>query len=158
MEKFSKGTELERFTYDSNETLGELMTKSDRIITSKSRKEIEAILDKQDEEEFILNSLPDHLKDSLKTKKEFHEELIKTGMSKPSTETFFSDTMLVYDKNTYTVYLIVRNDNHKNFIESDLPDRSREKLQECLEGFYGSIYDVQVFTAKNYILKVLKGK
>jgi hypothetical protein len=158
MEKFGKGSSLERFTYDSTETIDELMTKSDRLITSKSRKEIEAVLNKQDEEEYIFSSLPDNLKGTLIKQNEFHEQLLNTGMSKPSTETFFNNTMLVYDKSIYTVYMIVRNDTHKSFIENDLNERARKILQECLENFYGAVHDIKVYTAKNYIIKILKGK
>ncbi|WP_025731393.1 helix-turn-helix domain-containing protein [Heyndrickxia ginsengihumi] len=158
MEKFASNTMMERFTYDSRDTIDDLMKKSDIIITKKSRKEIDEVLKKQDEEAFILENLPDSLKGTLKSSDEIYEGLQKAGFSKPASEIYYPNLLSVYDSNTLTAYLITRTEEHKRFLEEEQTEGQLEKLQVCLDNFYNSVFEIKYVTAKQFIIKTLKGK
>ncbi|QRV11459.1 helix-turn-helix domain-containing protein (plasmid) [Bacillus velezensis] len=160
MEKFANSSHLEYFSLKGEEVLNDLIDNyGDRIITKKTRKEIKETLLSAEAEEYILENLPDSLKNSMMTSEEFSNFLMD-GMvySKPTTEYLFKDTMVVYDEDIMTLYLIIKEEEACRYLNEFIIEKDRKKLQFALEKVYPSIYDIKCFTRDQFILKIMKGR
>ncbi|MEC1158711.1 helix-turn-helix domain-containing protein [Cytobacillus horneckiae] len=158
MERFATGTDLEWFTYDSNETIESLKANGDKIISSKSREEIKAVLKREQEEEFIMANLGDDIKNTLIPNKEFLELLMDYNFSKASAEIYFQNSIVLYDSSIFTVHIITQSSSQKEFLENGLNEYQQSNLRKALDKIYEeSIYDIKYFTAEQYIMKILKG-
>ncbi|MCY7949010.1 helix-turn-helix domain-containing protein [Bacillus atrophaeus] len=160
MEEFANNSHLEYYTLKGEEVLNDLIDNyGDRIITSKTRKEIKDTLLSAEAEEYILDNLPENLKNSMMSSKEFSDFLIDNRVySKPSTEYLFKDTMVVYDSSIMTLYLIIKEKEACQYLSEVIIEKDREKLQFALEKYYPSIYEIKCFTRDQFIIKILKGQ
>ncbi|HFK1434957.1 TPA: helix-turn-helix domain-containing protein [Bacillus cereus] len=159
MKKFASDSQMDRFNHHNGEdTINSLIeTVGDKIISKKDRKEIDILLENQKEANYILTNLPDNMQDTLISSDEFKDRLIEHGCTKPTADVFFTDVISVYNKEIHTVHIIARDDSKKEFLEN-LDGSMKDILFKTLDRIYESIGDVKYFTAKQYIVSILKSK
>lgn len=159
MEKFASDAQMERFNLQSGEdTVNNIInTVGDKIITKKARKEIEKLIENQQEEDYILVNLPVSMQDTLIASDDFKEKMVEYGCTKPTADVFFNDVVSVYNKDTHTAYIIARDNSKKEFLEG-LDGNSKDIMCQMLDGMYHSIGDIKYFTTKQFIVTILKGK
>jgi hypothetical protein len=160
MDKFANDMQMRMYNHDGENLKVDLIqTYGDKIITKKMREEIDRSLMDAEAEQYILEHLDSDLKDTLMTSKDISSMLIDGRFySKPTAEMYFKDVMSIYNKDTYTVTFIAKDDSQKEFIyevpiNADLP-----KLSMSFESVYGAVSDFKCLTRKQYIVNVLKGK
>ncbi|MCP1324242.1 helix-turn-helix domain-containing protein [Bacillus sp. S0628] len=159
MEKFASDSQMDRFNrHNGEDTINSLIdTVGDKIVSKKDRKEIETLLENQQEKNYILTNIPSYMQDTLATFNELEAGFIRNGCSKPTAEVFFQDIIAIYDRETHTAHIIARDDSKKEFLEK-LDGNMKDILFKTLDGVYESIGDVKYFTAKQYIVSILKSK
>lgn len=156
MEKFSKPEHLERFTYDYSETLENLTEKSDMIVSSKTRKMIDQALEQQKDNEMLLKIIPEN--SIFVHTEQFHEELEKVGVAKPSREFYYMDVSVVYEKTTDIVYVLLPTQNMKEYFVNDLKPQNLELLEKSLNNMFDEYETLKFVTVKNYIVQKMKSK
>lgn len=148
MKRYANGEMMDYFSHDSNKTATSLLVRSERIITKKEREKINAIIENAQQAEYILVNLSA----SQQMYSEKIRELLKENWSKPSYESFFSDAIAVYDKETNQVDFIV-NELAKEVINSNQSYKGR--LSTIFYQVYDSLVkDMSVYTFKEYIIKI----
>jgi hypothetical protein len=155
MVKFGKDVEQDYFQFDFSETITELETKSEKIISRSARKRIEEILNREEELEYLLVKIAHYA--TLESVK-FHTCLMEAGMSKPMFDLTLKDSLSIYYKDNDTVHIIVRSETAKEYLEKELPDYHKQNVRKALTSLYGEpIIDICYFTTKEYIYMLEKG-
>lgn len=158
MKKFVKDYSMNMFSPLGSDTIQQLIEqKGDKIITSKIRSEIEKVISNEQEIEYIRENLSSKMKETLIESSQFYCELQSCGMSKPASEFLFKDCITTYDPESKIAYIITPDKSSRDFILNNLTDHQKDILAKTLINMYKEVYDYQVFTRKNYILKVMKG-
>lgn len=160
MKNFANDTQMDWYSNSGRENIESIIDNvGDRMVSSKTRKEIKKSIVSAEAEEYIMEHLSPDMKETMKTAEEFQAILIDSKwFSKPSAELLFKDTFTIYDKSTYTAYLVVKDKTHKSFLEEGLSDDQFTRMNECLTEIYQSIYNVRYYTREQYVLSVMKGK
>lgn len=159
MKKFATDAQMDRFNLQSGEdTVNSIIeTVGDKIVSKKARKEIEKLIENQQEEDYILVNLPTSMQDTLIASDDFKDKLVEYGCTKPTADVFFNDVVSVYNKETHTAYIIVRDNSKKEFLEA-LDGSNKDILCQMLDGMYHSVGNIKYFTTKQFIVTILKGK
>ncbi|MEH7210097.1 hypothetical protein V7094_28480 [Priestia megaterium] len=157
MRKFGRDAVMDRFTYQSNDLIDEITAGSELIVTNSVRKSFKEALRKAQAEEFLLTKLPDGMRDTLK-KESLMDELESAGMSKPVRDMFFKDTMSLYDIESSTVHLLVKDKESKAYFTAEDNSYMSNIMLTAFGNLYGDISSVKYFTIEDYAYKTLKGK
>ncbi|HDR7067016.1 TPA: helix-turn-helix domain-containing protein [Bacillus cereus] len=159
LKNFASDAQLEMFNRQSGEdTLNDIIDNvGDKIVSKKARKEIEKLLVNEKEEDYILTNLPPRMQETLTSSSKFREYLIENGCGKPTADIFFEGVMTVYDSEIHTAHVITRDKSKKEFLEG-LNDQHKDIMCKTLDDMYKSVGDIKYFTAKQYIITILKGK
>lgn len=157
IEKYGRGEiQMEYFTHSSDDTVGELMSRADKLVSKKARQQIEDIIQSEQEAEFLITKLPDELKETMK-RESLHKILEGAGFSKPMRELVLGDAISIYHKQTGEVDIIVRKEDNKQLLEDGINESFSEKLQKAMTTAYGHVLHINYYTVKRYIYRVMKG-
>lgn len=160
MASFANDTQMDWFASSGRKNIDDIINNvGDRMVSSKTRKEIKKSIASAEAETYIMENLPSKMKDTMKNADEFQTILIENKwFTKPSAEMIFNNTITVYDKSTFTAYLIVKDKTQKSFLEEGLSEDQFDRMNQCLIDMYDSIYHVRYFTREQFVVTVMKGK
>ena len=156
MVKFCNGAEMRNFSHDSNETIDELLSHSDKIISRKTRESINKLIESDQQLEYLSNNLPENLKPNFK-REELSHSLENNGMSKPVIDTFFDGCASLLAGDSNVIDMIVRSEDNKEVLKTGLSERNSKLLNDALESMYGQFESIRYYTVREYIYKILKG-
>lgn len=156
MERFAKGAELELFQSNSRRTIEELIQGGDKIISKKTREEINEIIQKQQDTEYLFANLSEEQQLNLRNES-LHNAITEAGTSAPTFSMFYDKSLSLYDNGT--VHMIVKDKATRDFLESSnhINESQRQIIQRALESLYGHVDKIELYVIEEYIVKVLKG-
>lgn len=156
MEKFSDNQSLDHFSYNAKETKEELKLKGDLIVSKKARKEIDDIIEADQDMEYLLSILPPRFKETLK-QDEWIDELEKCSVSKPMRDVFFTNTATLFDGNLLTAHIVAKDESSRDCLAESSVPHIDQKIRSALENLYGQVSKIEYYTVKEYIIKIKKG-
>lgn len=159
MAKFATDSHLERFSISGSTNKEKIAVSfGDVMVTKKTRTEIDKAIELGEQEAYIMDNVSDEMKETLTSPEEFVNKLMESGMSRPTAQTVFSNGFTLYNPESKIGYIIVPSEDNKQFAESFLNDSSREILLKAFINMYEDVYDIKFYSAKQYIVNILKGK
>ncbi len=149
MKKYGGSTKMDYFNYDADETMEELISNGDKIVSKKSREKINQILEEEKEAEYILASLSETEKLYRET---FHNAIqMRRLWSKPSFENFFGNSICILDEETNIISLIL-NEVGKLYLEGNY--NAYRRLADLFDEIYETeIAGIDYYTFTEYIEK-----
>ncbi|KMP65252.1 hypothetical protein TU57_11060 [Bacillus cereus] len=156
MEKYGKHSNMDETTYDSKETVDELIEGGEVKITQKMKKKIQNLMKEEKAVNYIATKL--EFSDGLKVD-EFHE-ILGSGkyISKPSYETLMKDSFVFYDREFDCVDIVV-NSIAKQLFE-DMRDAYQPMFGSVIREIYGITYGeykLKFYSFEDYMYKLERG-
>jgi transcriptional regulator with XRE-family HTH domain len=151
MDKYGKDTEMTYFKHDFKDTKEGLLFNSEKLISKKQREFIQKVIDDANESNYILVRLSNLQK---MLSESFHQKLQEKWF-KPSYETFFTDSICIYNEDTVSVDLILK-DVGKEIVPTY--PKYEEQLIEIFKELYNEpVLTINYYTFKEYIFKLERG-
>jgi DNA-binding transcriptional ArsR family regulator len=148
MDKYGKESKMDFLTHDSQSTISFLSKNSERIVSKRDRERIHNIIESSKQSEYILVNLSPTQKMYCE---QLHKELQK-GCSKPAFDSFYADSICVYDELTNTVDFIL-NELGKEVIDTN--SFTKDMLANVFnEIFNCNINRFRTYTFNDYIVKI----
>ncbi|HFK1543549.1 TPA: hypothetical protein ACGXM3_005384 [Bacillus cereus] len=143
--QYCKNVPLDRFSYDSGDTMNELLQDSKVVPTKKMKKKIDAILEEEKAVDLIKTKLS--LDEKLIKSEELHQAIIDSGkFGKPTYDQSLSDSISIYNEHTESVVMIISNWG-KSLMDAM---QSTEAYDQHLYGILEDLYKAKVSHIKYY--------
>ncbi|MFE4029308.1 hypothetical protein ACFX4N_24460 [Priestia sp. YIM B13551] len=152
MQKYGRDLEMDYFLHDSKETIGELLSNSEKIISKKNRAAIDKLIENSEQSDYILNTLTPYEKMSCN---QFHK-LLQDQWSKPSYEMIFNDSICIYNEDIGGVDLIL-NEAAKDIVKETAHYTDR-LISICSSIFDEEIEIINYYNFKEYMIKLERAK
>lgn len=150
MDKYGKYANQELFAFDSSETWNELVGSGEKIISKSTRKKIRDIMYKEQDREYLLTNLEDNVKTD-----DFHNELMQL-VSKPTFDMMYKDTMTVLES-PLIAHVIVPSEDTRDYLKES-ETQLNKLITACRNLFGDSVADIEIYTTRDYIFKMERGR
>ena len=160
MEKFAKEETMDMFSYDSVNTYKRLHYVGDKIVSKKARAKLDAVLANDEQEDYLMDILPDELKSTLTPHDILKEKLLEGGFSTASAFGFFDGAIMIYNEKIKTIEMLMIHSAQIAFTSESINVNTDKRLLKCIELIYGEIEvsEIVMYSIKNYIIKIMKSK
>lgn len=153
MEKYGKRTEMEEFTYSVNETKGEMLVGSEVRVTKRMKSKVDKLLSEDKAMNYILTKLS--FSEEAK-QQELHNLMQDSqyGISKPSFDKVYSESLSFYNESTNTVDLVLGSDGMM-MVELTGLEAQCSRLNPIFEELYDvTDFEIKFYSYEDYMLKL----